>query len=83
MNNSKIKRLIDQAEKLPADGRDVAEIDDLLTDCVAEMLSLRAEIRRLEASSGELEEVVGELRALRNRATAAQPAPGDARASFG
>ena len=66
MNSSRIERLIGQTEKLSSGHPEVAEVDDLLTACVAEMLTVRAKIRRLEDSSVALEQTVAELRALRN-----------------
>ena len=70
ISNSRIERLVGQTAKLGAGEPRLDEIDDLLTGCVAEMLRVRAEIRRLEVSSRQLEEAIAELRALRDRATA-------------
>ncbi len=73
VSNSRIERLLGQTAKLGAGEHGLGEIDELLTDCVAEMLTLRAEIRRLEASSGRLEEAIADLRAFRDRAGASAP----------
>jgi hypothetical protein len=49
---------------------DRASIDELLTDCVAEVLVLRAEIRRLESAREELIAVVARLRWRREQTSA-------------
>ena len=65
ISNSRIERLVGQTATLGAGEHGLDEIDELLTDCVAELLTLRAEIRRLEVSSGRLEEAIAALRAFR------------------
>jgi hypothetical protein len=73
ISNSRIERLVDRTAALGAGEHRLDEIDELLTDCVAELLTLRAEIRRLEASSGRLEEAIAALRALRDGVGASAP----------
>lgn len=66
ISNSRIERLVNRTASLGAAEFELDEIDELLTDCVAEMLAVRAEIRRLEGSSRELELAIADLRALRD-----------------
>ena len=74
MSASRRSRLIAHARDTlaGADSAGAEQLDALLTDCAAETLFLRTEIRRLEDAEAELEELLGQLRAARARAVVAQ-----------
>jgi hypothetical protein len=70
------RRLRIRAEALLAADQPVTapELDDLLTECAGELLSLRAEILRLEEMSAQLDAVAIGLRERIDAGTSSQPA---------
>ena len=69
VSTSRIERLLGQAATVVDGQPGLDEIDVLLTDCVAELLAVRAEIRRLEGTGLRLEEAIAQVRALRDGVT--------------